>query len=162
VDDLKDFVAIIDDFGTTSVLRTNLSKCSAHLIRFPEGVGDLVAQELGCPVLPFLMHYLGLPLSLRKPTAMQLHYLVDAVASWLPGWRASMLNRAGRLELVRSTLAAIPIFAMMSLDVQDETLLAIEKILCGFLWKGQRNADGGHCLVAWDRVCMPKVKGFAA
>jgi hypothetical protein len=28
-----------------------------------------------------------------------------------------MLNRAGRLELVRSTLVAIPIFAMMSLDV---------------------------------------------
>jgi hypothetical protein len=47
-----------------------------------------------------------------------------------------MLNRAGRLELVRSTLAAIPIFALMSLDVQIETLLAIEKILRGFLWEG--------------------------
>jgi hypothetical protein len=41
-----------------------------------------------------------------------------------------MLNRAGRLELVRSTLAAIPIFALMS---QIETLLVIEKILRGFL-----------------------------
>jgi hypothetical protein len=44
-----------------------------------------------------------------------------------------MLNRAGRLELVRLTLVAIHIFAMMSLDVQIETLLAIEKILRGFL-----------------------------
>jgi hypothetical protein len=59
-----------------------------------------------------------------------------------------MLNRAGRLELVRSTLAAIPIFALMSLDIQAETLLAIEKILCGFLWKGRRDANGGHCLLA--------------
>jgi hypothetical protein len=42
-----------------------------------------------------------------------------------------MLNHAGRLELVISTLASISIFAMMSLDVQIEieTLLAIEKIL---------------------------------
>jgi hypothetical protein len=70
-----------------------------------------------------------------------------------------MLNRAGRLELVRSTLAAIPIFALMSLDVQAETLLAIEKILRGFLWKGRRDANGGHCLVACDRVCMPKELG---
>jgi hypothetical protein len=111
-------------------------------------VGDLVVQELGCPVLPFPMRYLGLPLGLRKLTAVQLQCLVDAVANRLPRWRASMLNRAGRLELVRSTLAAIPVFALMSLDVQAETLLAIEKILCGFLWKGQRDAHGGHCLVA--------------
>jgi hypothetical protein len=70
-----------------------------------------------------------------------------------------MLNRAGRLELVRSTLAAIPIFALMSLDVQIETLLAIEKILHGFFWKGRKDAHGGHCLVAWDRVCMPTELG---
>jgi hypothetical protein len=43
VDDLKTFAAIIDDFGVVSGLRTNLSKCSAHLIRCPEGVGELVA-----------------------------------------------------------------------------------------------------------------------
>jgi hypothetical protein len=38
-------------------------------------------------------------------------------------------------------LAAIPIFALMSLDVQIETLLAIEKILRVFLWKGRRDAQ---------------------
>jgi hypothetical protein len=159
VEDLRAFAAILDDFGTVSGLRTNLSKCSAHLIRCPTEVGELVVQELGCPVLPFPMRYLGLPLGLKKPTAAQLQYLVEAVANRLPGWRASMLNRAGRLELVRSTLAAIPIFALMSLDVQAEILLAIEKILRGFLWKGRRDANGGHCLVAWDRVCMPKELG---
>jgi hypothetical protein len=155
VDDLRTFAAIVDDFGVASGLRTNLSKCSAH----PVDVAAQVDRELGCPVLPFPLRYLGLPLGLRKPTAAQLQYLVDAVADMLPSWRASMLNRAGRLELVRSTLAAMSIFAMMSLDVQIETLLAIEKILRGFLWKGRKNAHGGHCLVAWDKVCMPKELG---
>jgi hypothetical protein len=32
-----------------------------------------------------------------------------------------MLNRAGWLELVKSTLAAMSIFAMISLDIQIET-----------------------------------------
>jgi hypothetical protein len=48
---------------------------------------------------------------------------------------------------------------MMSLDVQIETLLAIEKILRGFLWKGRKDVHGGRCLVAWDRVCMSKEFG---
>jgi hypothetical protein len=122
-------------------------------------VAAQVDQELGCPVLPFPLRYLRLPLGLRKPTAAQLQYLVDAVASRLPSWRAFMLNRAGRLELVRSTVAAMSIFAMMSLDVQLETLLAIEKILRGFLWKGRKDMHGGHCLVASDKVCMPKEFG---
>jgi hypothetical protein len=60
VEDLKAFAAILDDFGTMSGLRTNLSKCSAHLIRCPAEVGEVVVQELGGPVLLFPMRYLGL------------------------------------------------------------------------------------------------------
>jgi hypothetical protein len=159
VDDLRMFAMIVGDFGVASGLRTNLAKCLVHLIRCSVDVAAHMDRELGCPVLPFPLRYLGLPLGLRKPTADKLQYLVDAVANRLPGWRASMLNRVGRLELVRSTLAYISIFAMMSLDVQIETLLAIEKILWGFLWKGCKEAHDGHCLVAWDRVCMPKELG---
>jgi hypothetical protein len=125
-------------------------------VRCSVDVATQVDRELGCPVLPFPLRYLGLPLGLRKPTAAQLQYLVDAVASRLPSWWASMLNRAGRLKLVRSTLATMSIFAMMSLNVQIVTLLAIEKILRGFLWKGRKDAHGGHYLVVWDKVCMRK------
>jgi hypothetical protein len=53
VGDLRSFAAIIDDFGDASSLRSNLSKCSTHLIRCLVDVAALVAQELGCPVLPF-------------------------------------------------------------------------------------------------------------
>jgi hypothetical protein len=68
VGDLRAFAAIVDDFGVASGLRTNLSKCLAHLIRCSMEVAALVDQELGCLVLPFPLRYLGLPLGLRKPT----------------------------------------------------------------------------------------------
>jgi hypothetical protein len=72
VGDLRSFDAIVNDFGSASRLRTNLGKCSAHLIRCPEETSALVDQVLGCPVLPFPLRYLGLPLGLRRPTAAQL------------------------------------------------------------------------------------------
>jgi hypothetical protein len=47
----------------------------------------------------------------------------------------------------------------MSLDLQIKTLLAIEKILHVFLWKGHRGTHGAHYLVSWDWVCMHKELG---
>jgi hypothetical protein len=84
---------------------------------------------------------------------------VDSVANKLPEWRASLLDKGGRLELVRATLSAMPIFAMMSLDLPVKTLVAIEKIIRGFLWKGRKDVKGGHCLVAWNKVCTLKEWG---
>ena len=138
---------------------TNLNKCSAHLIRCDDLVEGMITRELQCPILPLPLCYLGLPLSLWKLTAAQLQYLVDNVAGHLPGWRVNLLNKGGRLELVKTTLSAVPTFAMMSLDLPAKTLVAIEKIIRGFLWKGRKNVQGGHCRVAWDRVCMPKTLG---
>ncbi|KAM0873929.1 hypothetical protein ACQ4PT_037735 [Festuca glaucescens] len=149
--DFRVFTAIIDDFGAASGLCTNIDKCSANPIRCTDTEEALVAQELRCPVVSFPLRYLGLPLTLRKPSATQLQYLVDSVANKLPGWKASLLDKGGRLELVRTTLSAISIFVMMSLDIPIKTLIAIEKIIRGFLWKGRKDVKGGHCLVAWDK-----------
>jgi hypothetical protein len=84
VEDLRAFLVIVGDFGVASGLRTNLSKCSAHLIKCLVDVVAQVDRALGCPVLPFPLRYLGLPLGLRKPTTAQLQYLVDAVVNRLP------------------------------------------------------------------------------
>ncbi|WVZ89009.1 hypothetical protein U9M48_035473 [Paspalum notatum var. saurae] len=37
--------------------------------------------------------------------------------------------------------------------------MAIDKVRRGFLWRGRKEAKGGHCLIAWDKVQRPKALG---
>jgi mannosylglycoprotein endo-beta-mannosidase len=157
--DLHTCSAIVEDFGVASGLRTNLAKCSLHPIRCSPEQVELARGILGCEVAPFPCKYLGLPLSIRKVTAAQLQPVVDNAVKRLQPWCAKLMNRGGRTILVQTTLSAMIVHAMMSLDVPPKALEAFTKICRAFLWKGRREVNGGHCLVAWEKVTSPKCFG---
>jgi len=51
------------------------------------------------------------------------------------------------------------IYIVMALDLPPWALRAIDKIIRGFLWKGRKDAKGGHCLLAWPKVTRPLYLG---
>lgn len=120
----------------------------------PEQVDD-VRQIIPCDVATFPIKYLGLLLSIHKLTKADLQCYVDKIADMLPGWKARLLARAGRLVLVRAVLSAVPVYMMIAMEIPKWVIKAIEKILQGFLWRGGKDTRGGHCLIAWGRVARP-------
>ena len=68
---------ILDLFGSVFGLRTNFTKSLAASIQCPDDMSDAVGAALACPIVAFLIQYLGLPLSLRKVPASQLQSIVD-------------------------------------------------------------------------------------
>jgi hypothetical protein len=110
---------------------------------------------MGCRIAHLPIKYRRIPLSLRRLSAAALQPMVDRIADCLPKWKVVMLAKVGRLALVKSVLAALPLHQLVVLGVNVRALKQVEKILRGFLWVGRKEAHGGHCHVNWRRVCRP-------
>jgi hypothetical protein len=54
-----------------------------------------------------------------------------------------------------ATLYGMLIYLAMPFDFPLWAIKAVDKIRRGFLWRGRKDAKGGHCLVAWVNVCQP-------
>lgn len=91
-DDIEAVMAILHLFGRASGLRVNYAKSAAALIRCDADVAAPVVELLGCPIVELPITYLGIPLTIRRPTASQLLPLVDRVARSLPSWKAWLMN----------------------------------------------------------------------
>ena len=53
--------------------------------------------------------------------------LVDKVADLLPGWKAQLMNRAGRLIMVWVDMTATPIYLMIAFDLPKWVIKAVDK-----------------------------------
>lgn len=155
VNDLQVTKCILDIFGHASGLRTNLVKSSIVPIHCSDEDLQHTSNILACTVKDFPCTYLGLPLTVRKPTKEMLRLMIDKVADHLPGWKASLINKAGRLVLVRVVLTASPIYLMIAFELPKWAIKALDKLHRGFLWKGQKQANEGNCLVSWAKVQRP-------
>jgi hypothetical protein len=110
---------------------------------------------LPCDIASFPCKYLGLPLSLHRLSNQQLWPLVDKIVDRLPNWKADLLNRAERRILVQQVLTGMSVYTAMAIDFPMWVIKEIDKIRKGFLWRGRREVKGGHCMVAWGKVCRP-------
>lgn len=153
--DIAAIKGILRVFSDASGLQVNYAKSSTTLLRCDSEIAAPIIAQLGCPIVDLPIKYLGIPLTIRRPTAAQLQPVVDRIAGPLPAWKAKLMNKAGRLVFVKAVLGAIPLHQLLVYAPPKKSLKQIAKIQRGFLWAGRAEANGGHCHVNWNSVCRP-------
>jgi hypothetical protein len=103
-DDIAVILDILNLFGEATGLKTNLQKSNVLPIRCSDAELAVVQNLLPCALADFPCKYLGLPLSLKKLTKKQVQPIIDRIADQLPGWKADLMTKAGRMVQVQYVL----------------------------------------------------------
>ena len=157
--DLQVISSILHIFGEATGLKINLQKSTVTTIRCDEATAAAVEGHFQCRRQQFPILYLGLPLSIFRLQRQDLLPLIDKFSGKLKGWKPRMLATAGRLTLTRSVLMALPIHLMSVLPLPAWAIKIINRRCRSFVWKGEEEINGGHCLLPWARVCSPLEAG---
>ncbi|RVW32801.1 GTPase Der [Vitis vinifera] len=73
-------------------------------------------------------------------------------------WKRQYISKGGRVTLIKSTLASMPIYQMSIFRMPKVVVRRIEKVQRDFLWGGGNMERKMH-LVKWEVVCTNKDKG---
>lgn len=92
---------VLSFFGDCSGMRTNHAKSSITPIACTTDEIETTRSIFPAQVAEFPIQYLGPPLTVGRLWKAHLQPLVDKVAACLPAWKASLMNKAGRLTTVK-------------------------------------------------------------
>jgi hypothetical protein len=150
---------ILRNFGEAIGLRLNIEKCTVAPIRCSGINLDRVLETFTGLQVAFPITYLGLPLTLGRLRIVHVQRVLDKTRSKLSTWQGRLLTPAGRRELVRSVLSAIPVYLLTSLKVPKQLHEDLDKAWRRFLWAGDGNITGEKCKVGWVAVAKPVAYG---
>lgn len=115
------------------------------------------ARIFSITTIPFTSHmdkYLGFPILRGRQQASDFDFVIDRVGRKLASWKGKLLNKAGKVTLVKSVLNAIPVYPMQLLWFPQSVCDCIDSLARNFIWsKGDRR---GMHLVSWRKITMAK------
>ncbi|KAL6199672.1 hypothetical protein ACLB2K_029455 [Fragaria x ananassa] len=117
-----------------------------------------ISRTCGSPLTDDLGKYLGMPLIHTRVNKHTYDEILEKIQNKLSGWSSKTLSMAGRLTLVQSVTASIPIYAMQTAKLPLSLCESIDKANRNFLW-GDSNEKKKIHLINWESVCKPKHRG---
>ncbi|PNX84009.1 ribonuclease H [Trifolium pratense] len=158
VENLWTIKAILRWFELISGLKVNFFKSKLFGINVGDDFINSAADFLNCKIgsLPFV--YLGLPVGGNPRRASTWNPVLEVLQRRLASWKNKYVSHGGRVVLLNSVLAAIPIFYLSLFKMPVGVWKKIIRLQRRFLWGGAAGASKIPW-VNWQDVCRSKKEG---
>lgn len=143
-------------FSQASGLQANMGKSSICFGGISNAEKERIIHHTGLSLGQLPLKYLGILLSTKKLSLIQWIPLVEKIVAKITSWTARKLSYAGRLQLIQAVLFGIQSYWSQLFLIPAKVLKLIESHCRNFLWSGT-NSITKKSLVAWERICTPKL-----
>ena len=145
-------------FDLASGLHVNFHKTALMGINIPDPWLHNAAETLMCQQGSIPFTYLGLPIGCATHRLSAWEPILEKLGKKLAGWKGKMLSLGGRITLIKSSLANLPLYYMSIFPIPKGIVEKIIKIQRNFLWSGSESRERMP-LVSWSLLSMPKSLG---
>jgi hypothetical protein len=142
-------------FEQVSGMRINYSKSELIPINMDQAEAQPFVDVFSCNSGVFPIKYLGIPLHYEKLSRADIQPLIDKILKRIAGWRGKLLSYRGRIILIKSCLASIPIYLLSFFKFPKWALDLINTQMANCLWNDFEGHRKLH-LANWQLVCLNK------
>lgn len=143
IKDLQNLRCLLLIMETTTGLKVNWSKSPLCLVGNINNMESLAAV-FECEVKSLPITYLGLPLGAKPSSSVIWNHVIKRLSRKLLGWKWQYLSKGGKLVLIKSVFANLPIYVLSLFQAPKTVSNQIEKIMKDFLWGSSREKKKIH------------------
>ena len=121
---------------------------------------ELIASIFDIPTTTQLGTYIGTPIFTTRRKAFAYQYIVDNIQKKIEGWQTKYLSIAGRVTLINSTSASIPIHAMQTTLLPQKISRQLDKLNCKFFWGDIANYRHCHTMSRETNTTPKNARGL--
>ncbi|XP_042041283.1 uncharacterized protein LOC121786721 [Salvia splendens] len=138
--------------------QVSLPKSNFYIADAHEQWANSIQEEGGFSRGDFPFLYLGVPIYRGVKRTDMFLFLREKIARRISGWAHRHLSFGGRLTLIKSTLAAIPLHIFQAIEPTAGTLKHIDQQMARFFWGSTSERKRTHW-IGWDQMCLPTDEG---
>lgn len=146
---------VLTYFELVSGMSINYHKSELVPINLEETEIHTFLDIFQCVKGDFPIKYFGIPLHFDKLRREDLQPMIDALLARMAGWRGKLLSLLGRVTLVKTCLASIPIYMLSFFKFPKWAISLINSQLTNCLWSDNEGGQKIH-LANWQSVCTKK------